>query len=349
MVFVCLQVPRNTGSQHELGPPWKADWHPICAVKLATRDYRKFRPIEIVFGLALFTSVAYAQTPHPSTSAMVSPKSDAGEANSTIEPLKPGIKDESTDDSIVVDPSSLLPDLPPVPHANATLVGGTIERLDRVRDRVVVRVFGGGQMAVLFDPRTTIVRGGKEASIADLRQGQRIYLDTILDGDKVFARMIRLDAPRATGQSQGVVLQNDATRNELTLRDTISPKPVEVRVTAATKVSQGGRTMSLGAVVAGSLVSISFASDGAGHNTASEISILARPGAQYTFAGEVVHIDLRTGLVVLRSSTDNKTYEVYLNTSITPDENLHPGALITVVADFDGSRYLARNLNLNSQ
>ena len=107
--------------------------------------------------------------------------------------------------------------------------------------------------------------------------------------------------------------------------------------------------MPISALVPGSLVSISFGSDGAGHNTASEISILAQPGTHYTFAGEVVHIDLRTGLVVLRSSTDNKTYEVYLNTSITPDENLHPGALITVVADFDGSRYLARNLSLNSQ
>ena len=78
-------------------------------------------------------------------------------------------------------------------------------------------------------------------------------------------------------------------------------------------------------------------------------SIRALPGTPYTFAGEVVHIDLRTGLLVLKSSTDNKTYEVYLNTSITPDEYLHPGALITVVADFDGSRYLARNLSINSQ
>ena len=107
--------------------------------------------------------------------------------------------------------------------------------------------------------------------------------------------------------------------------------------------------MPIGALVAGSLVSISFASDGTGHDTASEISILAQPGTQYTFAGEVVHIDLRTGLVVLRSSTDNKTYEVYLISSIIPDESLHPGALITVVADFDGSRYLARNLSINSQ
>lgn len=310
----------------------------------------KFCPITVALGVVLLASVAYAQTSSPpSTSAMVSPKSDTGETNSTIEPVKPAIKDESMDESIVVDPSSLLPDLPPVPHANATLVGGTIERLDRVRDRVVVRIFGGGKTTILFDPRTTIFQGGKEASIADLREGERIYLDTVLDGDKIFARMIRVNAPHATGQSQGVVLQNDATRNELTLRDSISPNPVKVRVTATTKVSRGGQPMPLSSIVAGSLVSISFASDGAGHDTASEISILALPGMQYTFAGEVVHIDLRTGLVVLRSSTDNKTYEVYLNASITPDENLHPGALITVVADFDGSRYLARNLSINSQ
>lgn len=309
----------------------------------------KFCPIKIAFGLALLPTVTYAQTSPPPTSAMVSPKSDAGEANSPIEPVKPGITDESTDDSIAIDPSSLLPDLAPVPHANATLVGGTIERLDRVRDRVIVRVFGGGQMAVLFDPRTTIVQGRKKASIADLREGERIYLDTILDRDKVFARMIRLNAPRATGQSQGVVLKYRASENELTLRDSISPKPVEVRVTAATRVSQGGRTIPISALGPGSLVSISFSSDGAGHDMASEISILAQPGTQYTFAGEVVHVDLRTGLVVLKSSTDNTTYEVYLNTSVTPDENLHPGVLITVVADFDGSRYLARNLSINSQ
>ena len=98
----------------------------------------KFCPITVALGVALLTSVAYAQTsPSSSTSAMVSPKSDAGEANSAIEPVKPGIKDESMDDSIVVDPNTLLPDLPPVPNANATLVGGTIERLDRVRDRVL--------------------------------------------------------------------------------------------------------------------------------------------------------------------------------------------------------------------
>jgi len=303
--------------------------------------------MKLAVGIALLPSVARAQTSQPPTTAMVSPKKDAP-ASSTIEAAKPSISDESTEDSITLDPASLLPESPAIPPANATLVGGTIARLDRVRDRVVVRVFGGGQMVVLFDPRTSIVRGNKQAGIADLREGERIYLDTILDGDKIFARRIRLNASHATGQSQGVVLKYRAAQNELTLRDSLSPAPVAVRVTTATQVWQGGQTVPPSALVPGSLVSISFRSDGTGHDTADEISILAQPGTQYTFAGEVVHLDLRTGLIVLKSSTDKKTYEVYLSSSITPDEHLHPGALVTVVTDFDGSRYLARNLTINS-
>jgi hypothetical protein len=82
---------------------------------------------------------------------------------------------------------------------------------------------------------------------------------------------------------------------------------------------------------------------------AREISILALPGTRYTFAGEIVHIDLRTGLLVINSSTDHKTYEVYLDPSVPPDDNLHPGSLVTVIANFEGSRYVARNLTINSQ
>jgi hypothetical protein len=62
----------------------------------------------------------------------------------------------------------------------------------------------------------------------------------------------------------------------------------------------------------------------------------------------VVHIDLRTGLLVLNSSTDHKTYEVYLLSSINPDENLQPGVMVQVVTDFDGERYVVRNITVNS-
>ena len=174
-------------------------------------------------------------------------------------------------------------------------------------------------------------------------------MDTILDGSHVFARSIRLSGPRATGTSQGVVLKFQSDRDELTVRDALSPNPVEIRVNSSTKVVQGDRTVSLSALVTGSLISVRFSSAQSARNTATEISILAQPGTEYTFSGQVVHIDLRTGLVVLNSAVDHKTYEVYLSTSIIPDENLQPGATITAVTAFDGQRYVVRDLRFTPQ
>jgi hypothetical protein len=124
---------------------------------------------------------------------------------------------------------------------------------------------------------------------------------------------------------------------------------VQVRLNSNTKFIQGARQVSASILSPGSLVSVSFSAEGDGHDTAREISILAVPGQHFTFSGAVVHLDLRTGLLVLKSSTDNKTYDVYLSSSITPDESLHPGATVTAVTDYDGSRYVARNLTINSQ
>lgn len=278
---------------------------------------------------------------------MVSPKNEG--AGAAIEPRKPSIIDETPNESITVDPSSLLPDLPPVPRANATLVGGTIAKLDRVRDRVVVSVFGGGQMTVLFDPRTNVYRSGKQVTLADLQQGDRIYLDTILDGTKVFARTIRLGAPTSSGESQGVVVKYRPERNELTLRDSLSPNSVRVRLDSSTRFTQDGKTVPVNTLSAGTLVSITFAPEDNGHSLARQVSILARPGQHFTFSGQVVHIDLRTGLLVVKSSTDNKTYDIYMSPSANPDENLHNGTTVTAITDYDGSRYVARNLTINSQ
>jgi len=279
---------------------------------------------------------------------MISPNAEKT-ADAAIEPRKPAITEDSEDSTIAVDPATLLPDLPPVPKADATLVGGTIDRIDSVRDKITVRLFGGGKQSVLFDPRTRIYRGETTVTTADLRQGERIYMDTILDGSTVFARTIRLGATHATGSSQGVILKYRSDRGELTFRDALAPNPVEIRVNSSTRVMQGGKSVSLGALIPNSLISVSFSSDGGGRNTAKEIAILAQPGTRYTFSGQVVHIDLRTGLLVLTSSTDRKTYEVYLAPSITPDDGLQSGATVTVVTDFDGQRYVARNLTISSQ
>ncbi|HZC25153.1 MAG TPA: hypothetical protein VE866_17585, partial [Candidatus Binatia bacterium] len=80
-----------------------------------------------------------------------------------------------------------------------------------------------------------------------------------------------------------------------------------------------------------------------------KISILALPGTRYVFSGQVVHIDLRTGLLVLNSSTDHKTYEIYLDPSFRPDDSLQPGSTVTAVTSFQDSRYVTRNLTVQQQ
>jgi Domain of unknown function (DUF5666) len=302
---------------------------------------------KFAIGGLLLSSVAWAQAPSEAAASaaatMVSP------SEGSIKPVPATESETSTDVDIVADPASLVPDLPPVPRTKATLVGGTVERLDRVRDQVTVRVFGGGRMTVLFDPRTHVYRGGAEATIADLKVGERIYLDTILDGNTVFARTVRVKTTEALGESHGVVLKYSADRSELTLRDSISPTPMSVRINGSTRFVQGDQAVSAGTLSVGSLVAVKFGSEGNGHDAAQEVSILALPGTQYTFAGQIMHIDLPTGLVAIHSSTDRKTYEVYLDPSAPPDDNLHAGSVVTVLANFEGSRYVARSVKIEPQ
>ena len=279
---------------------------------------------------------------------MISPNSES-KTDGSIEPRKPSITEDSDDNSIAVDPATLLPDLPPLPKQKATLVGGTLDRIDLVRDSVTVRLFGGGKASFLFDTRTQVFRGGKPVTVADLHEGERVYLDTILDGSDEFARTMRLSTAHATGTGQGVVVKIRRDRSAVILRDALSPNSVEVRLGPSTRVSQAGRTVPIYALVPGSLISLSFNSVPGAGNTATEIAILAQPGISYTFSGQVVHIDLRTGLLVLNSSTDRKTYEVYLAAGMNPDENLRPGANVTVIANFDGERYVVHTIGFTSQ
>jgi hypothetical protein len=306
--------------------------------------------VTFAFGSLLVSSVVclHAQAPsEPGSSSATSSivlATDAG-----VKPIPPSPPDVPADADIVADPASLLPDLPQLPHAKATLIGGTVEKLDRVRDQITVRVFGGGRVKVLFDPRSQVYQGTTQATLADLKVGERVYLDTVLDGDTVFARNIRLKKSQAVGESQGVVLNYRADRGEMSIRDSISPTALHVRINHSTRFLKGDQVVAANILSDGSLVAVKFGSEGNGHDVAREISILALPGTRYTFAGEIVHIDLRTGLLVINSSTDHKTYEVYLDPSVPPDDNLHPGSTVTVIANFEGSRYVARHLTIDSQ
>ena len=249
---------------------------------------------------------------------------------------------------IAMDPASLLPDLPPLSAGKATLIGGTVDRVDRVQDRLTVRVFGGDKMKIVFDPRTRIYRDGTLASAADLRPGDRVYVDTVLEGDTVFARDIRLKTGAPVGDSQGIIVTYNAERGELKVRDALSPHTLTVRLGPSTRIVQGDHSAGTSSLVAGSLVAIKFGAQRDGHDLAQEVAVLAVPGASFTFAGEVTSIDLRTGLLVLTSAANHRTYEIYLDPSrATIDDSVHQGVSVSVQTRFENNRYVARSVTVN--
>ncbi|MGB8113841.1 MAG: DUF5666 domain-containing protein [Candidatus Sulfotelmatobacter sp.] len=289
--------------------------------------------------VAGWTAAGAAQTPAPAQN-LVSSGAKSRDVTDSIE-LAP----EDTDAAI--DPASLLPDLPSLPPAKATLIGGTIQKLDRVQDEMTVRAFGGGKVKISFDPRTRIDLGKALGSPGDLHQGDRVYVDTILDGSTVFAKNIRLRNAVEPGVSQGIVSSYRADRGELVLRDALSPRPMKLRLTSQTEIVHGGRAASAGQLVPGTLVSIQFGPQQDGVDVARQVSILAVPGGHFTFTGRVTGLDLRLGLLVITSSTDNKTYEIYFDPAlIQPDETLHESAQVTVLTRFDGNHYVARNMTV---
>jgi uncharacterized protein DUF5666 len=264
-------------------------------------------------------------------------------SNDAIQPLA----DESP---TTLDPASLLPDLPSLPAAKASLIGGTIQKMDRLRDEITVQVFGGGKMKIFFDTRTHIYEGRGQASTSDLHLGDRVYVDTILDGSTVFAKTIRLKTTVSTGESQGIVTSYRPDKEELVLRDVLSPQPLKIRLTPQTSIIQGDHAASAGELVSGTLVAVKFGSQQDGLDVAREVSVLAVPGVSFTFVGRVTGLDLRLGLLMLTSSTDNKTYEIYFDPSVLAvDDNLREAADVSVLTRFDGEHYVARSVTVNSQ
>jgi len=307
----------------------------------------------LVFGLVFtallfFPGFAYAQAPSP---ADAQPGVPAAAQEFRATPVPPSSDSQSLSGdarAAVSDPASLLPDLPSLPKGKATLVGGTIQKLDRVQDRLTVQVFGGDKLKVLFDARTRIYQDGLLASAADLREGDRVYVDTMLDGSAVFARNISIRKSAALGESHGVVLRYSSGKGELVMRDALSPQAVKVRVTPATKITQGDRTVSPATLLAGTLIAVKFGSESNGRDVAREVSILAVPGASFTFQGQVTALDLRTGLLVVISPSDRKSYEIYLDPAVRVDSALREGVTVSVKTTFDGSRYVARSLTINA-
>jgi hypothetical protein len=92
-----------------------------------------------------------------STSA---PRSTPPSSAKTSPAIKPGDALADTPEITLASPGP-LPDLPPASsHNKVSLIGGTVEKLDLVKDEFTVQVFGGGKLNIYFDPTFSLVRSG---------------------------------------------------------------------------------------------------------------------------------------------------------------------------------------------
>jgi len=229
--------------------------------------------------------------------------------------------------------------LPPLPGGTVSLFGGMIQSVDHGRDRLVLQVFQGHRVPLLFDERTQVFRDGKAVSLDDVQAGQRAYVDSTLDGTDVFARSIRLEPAATTGQSSGQVVEYRVDSGELVLRDAITPTTVKMRLGSGVKINRGDQVTKSSELTAGTLVSVAFAPSSK-EPVVSQITILASPGESYTFSGQVAAVDVTRGLLVLEDDARHKSYDLYFDpTARQLGAQLKLGANVTAKTRFDGKQY----------
>ncbi len=150
-------------------------------------------------------------------------------------------------------PAVFLPDLPAMPRGRSTVIGGSIRNVDGVRDQLTLNIFGGRSMKVLYDARTQVYRDGQKVALRDLRTGEHVSVETMLDGTTVFARSIHMLSKMPEGESQGQVVSYDPSTGELEVRDSLSPEPVKLHISPSTQIVRQGQESTSRDLVAGNI------------------------------------------------------------------------------------------------
>jgi Domain of unknown function (DUF5666) len=264
----------------------------------------------------------------------------------------PGQSDHSLKPSALMPPNQApdkLLDLPPLKHSQASLIGGSLESIDRVQNRFVLRPFGRGKLTIAFDPRTQFVRGADVVRVQDMHPGDRVYVETVLDGSAVFAKTVHLPKDASAGTAVGQVIayaySNDAAQGSLSIRDQLSSQPVKFRVNSKTIITGAG-------VGPGALVQLSFLPGKDKDKDAavvSEIQVLAAPGSVFTFSGRITFLDLAAHQLVLANASDDNRYEIQFNPAAVEADTrarLQEGASVTVAARFTGQGYVAESVTV---
>jgi hypothetical protein len=143
------------------------------------------------------------------------------------------------------------------------------------------------------------------------------------------------------------VIGFDPERKTLSIRDEVSAQTVQFRVAPDAVFHNGDQTTSVADLTPGSLVSLSFGPQQGHSGVVHEVTVLARPGAVFSFFGKITYLDLSKKLVAISNQSDNKSYDLSVE-SIPPAtlQNLREGENAAISAVFDGSHYVAQKIDL---
>jgi hypothetical protein len=279
-----------------------------------------------ILGLSA-TALAQYSTPVPAADDSAAPAKPPATAREDYDPL--------------LDP-------PPLPHNRVTLMGGTVTSVNEIQNRITVKPFGGKQrLRMDFDMRTHIFLDGETGSGRDLKVGQRVYLDTMLNSSQIFAKNIWIRSGYGNGNARGQILDYDGRTNILTLRDEVASQPVHFRLDPAAVIHNGTQTGSVADLKPGSLVEVSFDSGKTHSGVVRELSLLATPGSSFTFLGTITYIDVSQKLISVANQNDGKNYDIYFESLPSAIlQSLHEGSEAAVSALFDGRRYVAQKVDV---
>ena len=300
----------------------------------------------------LFASLAFAQSsthPHRGSTNPPVPTADSAASPSKSATQSEPLSTSSQQDSAQREREGKDPlfDLPPLPNdRRVSLIGGRVLKLDQIRDRIAIQPFGGNKTEVAFDVRTQVYRDGASIAIKDLRPGDRVYADTLLDNGRVFARSIRVvtKAPEAE-RARGQIVSYDVANGRLIMRDELLTELVTLHLTKDTAIRKGQESGSTADLTPGTLVSATFVPGGQG--LVQELSVWAVPGTSFVFSGMVKRLNLATHLLVVANESDGKSYEIdYDPARVAGNKDLREGSEVSVNAIFDGQRYIAHSLSV---
>jgi hypothetical protein len=241
--------------------------------------------------------------------------------------------------------------MPPLPGGKSTILGGTIRDVDPVLDRFTLGIVGEKPIKILFDERTQVFLDGKNIPLRDLRPASHASVQTTLDGTSVFALSVHILSQLHQGDYQGEVTSYNPSTGDLELAGGHGGEAIRFKISNDATFARKGQRDFIGSqsgpsdLQKGTLVSIEFDPDGKGRGTITKVTVLATPGSQFVFSGNLIALDMHTGTMVLLDPTNNQSYQIEFNsTSMSSMPDVRPGQRVRVTAEYDGTRYLAHNV-----